>query len=139
MRHLDEKHGIKIEIPKRQTGRPKDSDRDPLSISSRSSRQCMKRFYDKDHKIKNARKKQIKVKERKALLKWESKPEAEKEALSFEEWRDEYVADEMDWEKKMPDREARIDRDTKRGYEKMVSLLLPRVSNIISMLSYILF
>lgn len=131
MRHLEDAHGIRIDIPKRPMGRPKGNDKPPLPTSSRSSRQCKKRFDDIQLRINNARKKHKRDKERIAFSTWSSLKENDKP--SFEVWRESWIVEKMaQWESNLPQRISRMQATIDRGYDASVRLMLPyKKSNLL--------
>ncbi|MCO5608611.1 hypothetical protein L7F22_062824 [Adiantum nelumboides] len=118
IRHL-ETHGIHVTIPKRSRGRPKShGSSSTMSSSSRSSRQCERRFTKIDLKVNNARRKHIRDLKKKAPNTWDLVVSKGKTTLCYEEWLEAYIKAEMeDWEKGMRHRIAMIKLHIKEGYE----------------------
>ncbi|MCO5601127.1 hypothetical protein L7F22_055246 [Adiantum nelumboides] len=89
-----------------------------MSSSSRSSRQCERRFTNIDLKVNNARRKHIRDFKKKAPNTWDLVVSKGKTTLCYEEWLEAYIKAGMeDWEKGMRHRIAMIKLHIKEGYE----------------------
>lgn len=120
MHHLQEKHGIIVNIPRRNAGRPRSSERSGLHTGSRSHRQSKIRFASIDTRIKLARRKHLNDLHNGAKKRW--KFSAHKHKMPFEEWVKKYIDEQMAvWESGMPDRIAKMKAKIAKGYNAMVS------------------
>ncbi|KAI5059250.1 hypothetical protein GOP47_0025569 [Adiantum capillus-veneris] len=115
MHHLKERHRIVIDIPHRKRGRPKNSQKHPLTSGSRSHRQLPTRFASIETRIKLARRKHLKDLHKGYQRRWLFISLNGK--MDFEEWLQKYVDDEIkEWESRMPKRIKEMEAKTAKGY-----------------------